>query len=48
MKRKTKAKKRFELFKHGKLLFSSLRKLDTIFEHNKYKRRDKVTYRETG
>ena len=35
----------YTLVQKGKVLFSSTRKLDTAFEHIKYKRRDKVTLR---
>lgn len=36
----------YELVKGTKVLFGSVRKLDTIFEQLKYKRYKKVQYRE--
>lgn len=33
--------------KQGKVLFTSTRKLDTVFAHQKYKRSQGVQYRET-
>ncbi|CAC9972304.1 SesA domain-containing protein [Aeromonas phage PVN02] len=33
--------------KQGKVLFSSTRKLDTVFAHQKYKRSQGVQYRES-
>lgn len=37
----------YELVRAGKVIFSSQRKLDTVFAHQKYHRKDGVSFRET-
>lgn len=37
---------KYQLVRNGKVIFSSERKLDTVFAHQKYRRRDGVNYRE--
>jgi hypothetical protein len=34
----------FKLVQAGKTIFSSDRKIDVIFEHQQYRRRDRVTF----
>lgn len=36
-----------ELVRNGKVIFSSARKLDVVFAHQKYHRGQGVTYRES-
>jgi hypothetical protein len=47
--RKSKNKKTlyYTLVKAGKEIFSSVKKIDAVFEHQKYKRHQKVQLRET-
>ena len=37
---------KYQLVRKGKVIFSSERKLDTVFAHQKYKRKDGVGFRE--
>lgn len=41
------SKVNYELIRTGKVIFSSERKLDTVFAHQKYRRKDGVSFRET-
>lgn len=41
------SKVNYELIRAGKVIFSSERKLDTVFAHQKYRRKDGVSFRET-
>ena len=37
---------KYQLVRNGKVIFSSERKLDTVFARQKYKRKDGVGFRE--
>lgn len=37
---------KYQLVRNGKVIFSSERKLDTVFAQQKYKRKDGVGFRE--
>lgn len=37
---------KYQLVRNGKVIFSSTRKLDAVFAHRKYRRKDGVHFRE--